>query len=86
LKKRTKKLLPVSVRASLIGRANQQNKSFLFLFFKKEILPCFINAPIANVAPAILSARGTAFGSSVLQTRHLPRYAPSHAELSFSQV
>jgi hypothetical protein len=36
LKKRTKKLLPVSVRASLIGRANQQNRSFLFLFSKKK--------------------------------------------------
>jgi hypothetical protein len=38
LKKRTKKLLFVSERVHRIGRVNQQNKSFLFLFFKKEIL------------------------------------------------
>jgi hypothetical protein len=34
LKKRTKKLLFVTM-------PSQASKSFLFLFFKKEILPCF---------------------------------------------
>jgi hypothetical protein len=43
LKKRTKKLLFVSVRALRTSRINQESKSFLFLFFKKEILPCFAN-------------------------------------------
>jgi len=38
LKKRTKKLLFVGVRASRIRR---YNKSFLVLFFKKELLPSF---------------------------------------------
>jgi hypothetical protein len=38
LKKRTKKLLLCSVRASRIMRVNQGNKSFLVLFFKKELL------------------------------------------------
>jgi hypothetical protein len=37
--KRTKKLSPVSVRAGRNGRANQSSKSFLVLFFKKELLP-----------------------------------------------
>jgi hypothetical protein len=36
LKKRTKKLLFAS------GRLNQQNKSFLVLFFKKELLLPFL--------------------------------------------
>jgi hypothetical protein len=39
LKKSTKKLLLVPVRAGRISRVSQRNKSFLFLFFKKEILP-----------------------------------------------
>jgi hypothetical protein len=41
LKKRTKKLLFDSVRTDRIARVNQQNKSFLVLFFKKELLPSF---------------------------------------------
>jgi hypothetical protein len=45
LKKRTKKLLfaslPIS-RISRISRISQQSKSFLFLFFKKEILPSLL--------------------------------------------
>jgi hypothetical protein len=41
LKKRTKKLLLSSGRASRTNRVNQTSKSFLFLFFKKEILPFF---------------------------------------------
>jgi hypothetical protein len=43
LKKRTKKLLSVSGGISLAHlnpRRPARNKSFLFLFFKKEILPC----------------------------------------------
>jgi hypothetical protein len=39
LKKRTKKLVLDLVRAGRIGRVNRQSKSFLFLFFKKEMLP-----------------------------------------------
>jgi hypothetical protein len=39
LKKSTKKLLFASRRASRIGRVKQWNKSFLVLFFKKELLP-----------------------------------------------
>jgi hypothetical protein len=39
LKKRTKKLLLVAVRVNRAGRLTKQNKSFLFLFFKKELLP-----------------------------------------------
>jgi hypothetical protein len=41
LKKRTKKLLFVSVRVNRCGRVKQASKSFLVLFFKKELLPCF---------------------------------------------
>jgi hypothetical protein len=41
LKKRTKKLLLASVSVDRFSRINQESKSFLFLFFKKEILPCF---------------------------------------------
>jgi hypothetical protein len=37
LQKRTKKLLPVWARCSRKGRS-QMNKSFLLLFFKKEVL------------------------------------------------
>jgi hypothetical protein len=39
LKKRTKKLLLDLVSAFRVGRVNQTNKSFLVLFFKKELLP-----------------------------------------------
>jgi hypothetical protein len=38
LKKRTKKLLLAAVRIDVAGRANQQNESFLVLFFKKKLL------------------------------------------------
>jgi hypothetical protein len=38
LKKRTKKLLLASMRTDRALRVNQQNKSFLVLFFKKELL------------------------------------------------
>jgi hypothetical protein len=41
LKKRTKKLLFLGVRTDRIGRLNQQSKSFLVLFFKKQ-LPAFL--------------------------------------------
>jgi hypothetical protein len=47
LKKRTKKLLILQGKAACIGRADQKNKSFLFLFFKKEILPCFAGASVS---------------------------------------
>jgi len=40
LKKRTKKLFLSTVRTGLACRVNQQNKSFLVLFFKKELLSC----------------------------------------------
>jgi hypothetical protein len=40
LKKRTKKLLLASVRAGRNQRVSKTSTSFLFLFFKKEILPC----------------------------------------------
>jgi hypothetical protein len=42
LKKRTKKLLIIQVSAAQVRRASQLNKSFLFLFFKKEMLPNFL--------------------------------------------
>jgi hypothetical protein len=42
--KRTKKLLFSWRRAGRIGRAIQWSKSFLFLFFKKEILSVFLAA------------------------------------------
>jgi hypothetical protein len=45
LKKRTKKLLPASVRVDRAWRANQQSKSFLVLLFKKELLSCY---PLAD--------------------------------------
>jgi len=41
LKKRTKKLLLASVRIELAGRVHQHSKSFLVLFFKKELLSCW---------------------------------------------
>jgi hypothetical protein len=50
LKKRTKKLLLASMRADRIGRINQESKSFLFLFFKKEILPCFAGVSLSMKA------------------------------------
>jgi hypothetical protein len=46
LKKRTKKLLLDLVRTVRVARVNQRNKSFLVLFFKKELLPsCFLTLP-----------------------------------------
>jgi hypothetical protein len=50
LKKRTKKLLLSSKRASRGQYVTQQSKSFLFLFFKKELLPCFA-APVGVAKP-----------------------------------
>jgi hypothetical protein len=47
LKKRTKKLLLSSVRGRHAHRVNQQSKSFLVLFFKKELLPLW---PLPGVA------------------------------------
>jgi hypothetical protein len=49
LKKRTKKLLSVARRyvsnqAEVMATAT--GKSFLFLFFKKEILPCFASVSV----------------------------------------
>jgi hypothetical protein len=46
LEKRTKKLLLDSVRASRIGHVNQQSKSLLVLFFRKELLPCFAGVSV----------------------------------------
>jgi len=42
LKKRNKNLLLLGIRTDRSGRVNQQNKSFLVLFFKKELLPSFV--------------------------------------------
>jgi len=39
LKKRTKKLLLLGIRTDHTRRVNQQNKSLLLLFFRKEDLP-----------------------------------------------
>jgi hypothetical protein len=41
LKKRTKKLLLFGMRTDRPGTSNQQSKSFLVLFFKKELLTFF---------------------------------------------
>jgi photosystem II stability/assembly factor-like uncharacterized protein len=51
LKKRTKKLLPASVRAGRNRHVNQTIKSFLVLFFKKELLPCFAWLLICAASP-----------------------------------
>jgi hypothetical protein len=40
LKKRTKKLFLSTVRTNFACRVNQQSKSFLVLFFKKELFSC----------------------------------------------
>jgi hypothetical protein len=66
LKKRTKKLLLALLRAGVIWRVNQRRKSFLFLFFKKEILSCFANG-LARVLPdrVALHACMEATGKSV---------------------
>jgi hypothetical protein len=50
LKKRTKKLFVPQGRATRIGRVSQENKSFLFLFFKKEILPCFAGVSVYDAS------------------------------------
>jgi hypothetical protein len=44
LKKRTKKLLPLEPRSIRKSRS-QISKSFLLLFFKKEVLPRFVAKP-----------------------------------------
>jgi hypothetical protein len=41
LKKRTKKLLLSVARVDLAFRVNQQSKSFLVRFFKKELPSCW---------------------------------------------
>ncbi len=48
LKKRTKKLLLSSVRGGRSDRVNQHTKSFLVLFFKKELLPAWPSPGIAG--------------------------------------
>jgi len=50
LKKRTKKLLLSAVRIGLDFRINQQSKSFLVLFFKKELLSCWLLLEVAGRA------------------------------------
>jgi hypothetical protein len=40
LKKRTKKPFLSAARTDLACRVNQKSKSFLVLFFKKELLSC----------------------------------------------
>jgi len=42
-KKSTKKLLFTSVRTDRVCRVNQTSKSFLVLFFKKELLSSFFH-------------------------------------------
>jgi hypothetical protein len=53
LKKRTKKLLLDLVRVDRGLRVNQSSKSFLVLFFKKELLPAFftVSASCAQAIP-----------------------------------
>jgi hypothetical protein len=63
LKKRTKKLLLASIRASLIGRVNQQRKSLLVLFFRKELLPRFAGVSVPTRVGIILH-RQRAFAGS----------------------
>jgi hypothetical protein len=48
LKKRTKKLLFSSVSTGRIRRANQWSKSFLVLFFKKELLSCCADVSVST--------------------------------------
>jgi hypothetical protein len=48
LKKSTKKLLFSSLRTGRIGRVNQWSKSFLVLFFKKELLSCFADVSVST--------------------------------------
>jgi hypothetical protein len=71
LKKRTKKLLRDLVRAGRIRRVNQPDKSFLVLFFKKELLPCF---PVTTTHP---EAR--------LQPTSTPRRGPPDSECAFKK-
>jgi hypothetical protein len=40
LKKRNKKLLPLLGKCNFTMAGIESNKSFLVLFFKKELLPC----------------------------------------------
>jgi hypothetical protein len=59
LKKRTKKLLLLGMHTDRAGRVNQQNKSFLVLFFKKELLPSRLATAIGITPMRCLSG---AFG------------------------
>jgi hypothetical protein len=54
--KNTKKLLSVqgATLAVVSHSGNQSSKSFLFLFFKKEILPCFAAPPRSQSRCAVL--------------------------------
>jgi hypothetical protein len=52
LKKRTKKLLILSVRVDRSWRVNQESKSFLVLFFKKELLPSLAGATTSGTLNA----------------------------------
>jgi hypothetical protein len=61
LKKRTKKLLLITVRSDRGGRVNQLSKSFLVLVFKKELLSCFPAMtihPDAREEPSSAPGRG----------------------------
>jgi hypothetical protein len=57
LNKRTKKLLLSSIRGGRADRVNQHSKSFLVLFFKKELLPLLPLPGIAGLFRMILTTR-----------------------------
>jgi hypothetical protein len=57
LKKRTKKLLFCSVSTGRIRRANQWSKSFLVLFFKKELLSCCADVSVSTRSTTPLRSR-----------------------------
>jgi len=57
LKKRTKKLFLSTVRTNVARRVNQQSKSFLVLFFKKELLSCWPLPEGAGLFRMILSKK-----------------------------
>jgi hypothetical protein len=40
--KKNQKTFALGMRPERVRRANQQSKSFLVLFFKKELLPCWL--------------------------------------------
>jgi hypothetical protein len=56
LKKRTKKLLFVSVRADRISRVNQQTKVFWLFFSKKNCFLAFLRQQINLDAPVGVAA------------------------------